>query len=485
VGKPTGFLEIERDTPEKRSVEERLRDYREVYLPFPEKDLRDQAARCMDCGIPFCHDGCPLGNRIPDWNDLVYRGRFREASERLHATNNFPELTGRLCPAPCEAACVVGIDDEAVSIKVVEQAIVDRAFAEGYVAPQPAAERTHKSVAIVGSGPAGLACAQELARRGHDVVVFEKADRVGGLLRYGIPDFKMDKALLDRRLSQLVREGVVFRTGVTVGRDVTAEELVRDFDAICLAVGAEAPRDVVVPGRDLAGIHFAMEYLEQQNRIIAGDAVGADQRISAEGKRVVILGGGDTGADCLGTALRQGARDVLQLEIAARPPDTRSAADPWPRWPNVFRVSPAHEEGGRRAYAIMTTAFSGEDGRVRKLHAVTVSERLVEDASGARRSVFEPIAGTEHEIETDLVLLAAGFTGVRPSPLFAELGVSVDARGRVLGDGNGRTTQRTVYAAGDARRGASLIVWAIAEGRSAARAIDEDLSGKVSLPIVA
>ncbi len=485
MGKPTGFLELSRETPHKRPVEERVHDHREVYEPLAEATLRAQASRCMDCGVPFCQNGCPLGNRIPDFNDLVDKGRFREAADRLHATNNFPELTGRLCPAPCEAACVLGIDDEAVTIKVVEQAIIDRAFDEGWVVPRPSADKSGKRVAIVGSGPAGLACAQELARKGHDVVVFERADRVGGLLRYGIPDFKMDKRVLDRRLAQLEAEGVVFRTNVAVGADLGAEELVRDFDAICLAVGAPTPRDVDVPGRELAGVHFAMEYLEQQNRILAGDTIAPEERISAEGKRVVILGGGDTGADCLGTAHRQGAKEVVQLEIAARPPDARSSDDPWPLWPNVFRVSPAHEEGGLREYGLMTTRLEGEDGRVRRLSAVRVEPKRETTPGGEPRTVFAPIAGAEMEIEAELVLIAAGFTGPEPSALLAELGVALDARGAIRADASGRTSQRTIYAAGDAKRGASLIVWAIAEGRRAASAIDEELAGRLSLPVVA
>ena len=485
MGKPTGFMDFAREAPHKRSVEERVHDYREVYEPFPEAKLGEQAARCMDCGIPFCHDGCPLGNRIPDFNDLVYRGRYREAAERLHATNNFPELTGRLCPAPCEASCVLGINADAVSIKLIEQAIVDRAFSEGWVVPEPADQPSGKRVAIVGSGPAGLACAQELARKGHEVVVFERADRPGGLLRYGIPDFKMDKSILDRRLDQLRAEGVVFRTGVDVGSDVTAEELRRDFDVVCLAIGALATRDLDVPGRDLGGVHFAMEYLEQQNRIQAGETIAHDRRVSGEGKRVVILGGGDTGADCLGTAHRQGALEVLQLEIAACPPKERAAADPWPKWPNVFRTSPAHEEGGKRDYALMTTRLEGEGGQLTKLHAVHVTETVERAANGEVHRSFAPIPGSEVALPVDLLLIATGFTGPERLPSLTDLGVALDERGCVRADASGRTSQRGVFVAGDAKRGASLIVWAIAEGRRVAQSIDTELAGHVALPIVA
>ncbi len=485
MGKPTGFMLFSRETPHKRNALERVHDYREVYEPFPEPKLAEQAARCMDCGVPFCHDGCPLGNLIPDFNDLVYRGRFREASARLHATNNFPELTGRLCPAPCEAACVLGINAAPVTIKVVEQSIVDRAFREGWVVPEPADQPTGKRVAIVGSGPAGLACAQELARKGHEVVVFERSDRIGGLLRYGIPDFKMDKAILDRRLDQLRAEGVVFKTGVDVGTDVSADELRIGFDVVCLAVGALSPRDLDVPGRPLAGVHFAMEYLEQQNRLQAGDPLPAELRISAAGKRVVILGGGDTGADCLGTAHRQGAADVLQLEIAARPPEERGANDPWPVWPNVFRTSPAHEEGGKRDYALMTTRLEGEGGRLTKLHAVQVTERVERGPSGEVRRSFVPVPDSDVVVEVDLLLVATGFTGPERLPILTELGVELDDRGCVRADASGRTSQRGVFVAGDAKRGASLIVWAIDEGRRVARAIDAELSGHVALPMIA
>jgi glutamate synthase (NADPH/NADH) small chain len=425
----------------------------------------------MDCGIPFCHQGCPLGNLIPDWNDLVYRDRWREALGRLHATNSFPEFTGRLCPAPCEASCVLGLNDLPVTIKQVEVAIVDHGFEQGWVVPEPAAHRTGKRVAVVGSGPAGLAAAQQLARSGHDVVLFERADRIGGLLRYGIPDFKMHRRLLDRRLEQMAAEGVEFQTGVNAGVDITGRELRERFDAVCLAVGAGAPRALDVPGADLRGVHFAMEYLEQQNRRVAGDAAADVRPILASGKRVVILGGGDTGADCLGTALRQGALSVRQFEIAARPPDTRSEADPWPLWPNIYRVSAAHEEGGEREYAAMTTHLEGEGGVLKRLHAVRV-EAVRRDG----RTTFEPVAGTAFSEQVDLLLLAMGFTGPEKLDLFTQLGVATDATGRVTADPvTKQTSVPGVFVAGDAHRGASLIVWAIAEGRQAAAQIDRYL----------
>ncbi|MBL9025505.1 MAG: glutamate synthase subunit beta [Myxococcales bacterium] len=468
MGKPTAFLEIDRETPEKRPKEERVKDSREIYEPFPEEKLRSQASRCMDCAIPFCHQGCPLGNLIPDFNDLVYRGRFEEAAARLGETNNFPEMTGRLCPAPCEASCVLGIHADPVTIKQVELEISERGFAEGWYEPKPAVSRTGRRVAVVGSGPAGLACAQELAREGHDVVVFEKADRPGGLLRYGIPDFKMDRAILDRRLDQMKKEGVVFRCGVEVGRHLTAAELREGFDAVGLATGALLPRGLDVPGADLPGVHLALTYLEQENRVQAGDSIPELLRINAEGKRVVILGGGDTGADCLGTAHRQRALSVLQLEIAPRPPEARGADDPWPTWPNIYRVSPAHEEGGERAFAIRTLRIEGTSGRVSRL----VAER-VEWSNGAMVSTGEEIT-----YDADLVLVATGYLGPEPSALYAALGVELDARGRISADDNGTTSGAGVFAMGDARRGASLIVWAIAEGRRAARSISSYLAGR-------
>ncbi len=472
MGKATGFLEHTRELPTRRPVQQRVTDWLEVYEPFPVASLKAQASRCMDCGIPFCHQGCPLGNLIPDWNDLVYRDRWREALARLHATNNFPEFTGRLCPAPCETACVLGINDLPVTIKQVEVSIVDHGFEQGWVVPEVAPTRTGKRVAVIGSGPAGLAAAQQLARKGHDVVLFERTDRIGGLLRYGIPDFKMHRRLLDRRLEQMAAEGVEFRTGVNVGVDVTGAQLREEFDAICLAVGATQARGLGVPGSDLDGVHYAMTYLEQQNRVVAGDAVPDAARILATDKRVIILGGGDTGADCLGTAHRQKARSVRQYEIAQRPPDARSAADPWPLWPNIYRVSAAHEEGGERDYAVMTTHLEGRNGVLERLHAVRV-EPVQRDG----RLTFEPIPGTEFSEEVDLLLLAMGFTGPEKLDVFSQLDVACDAFGRVQADPVTRQTSAPdVFVAGDARRGASLIVWAIAEGREAAAQVDRYLN---------
>jgi glutamate synthase (NADPH/NADH) small chain len=478
VGKVTGFLEIKRKKPPARPVAERLRDWREYYLPYPVDDLSKQAARCMDCGIPFCHQGCPLGNIIPDWNDLVYKNRWREALDRLHATNNFPEWTGRLCPAPCEGACVLGINDDAVTIKGVELAIVERAFDEGWIAAEPPAARTGKRVAVVGSGPAGLAAAEQLNRAGHLVTVFERDDRIGGLLRYGIPEFKMEKKFLDRRLRIMEKAGVVFQTRAHVGVDVAVGNLRRDFDAIVLAGGAGQPRDLPVPGRELRGVHFAMEYLTLQNRRCEGDTVPDAKFITAQGKRVVIIGGGDTGADCLGTVHRQGARSVHQFELLPRPPDQRAADNPWPQWPNIFRVSGAHEEGGERVYAVSTQRFRGDgEGRVRGLEAVKVD--MVREGG---RLDFKPIPGSEFTLEVELVLLAMGFLGPERPGMLTDLGVTLTERGNVQRDGNWMTSVPGVFACGDMQRGQSLIVWAIAEGRSAARGVDLYLMGKSDLP---
>ncbi len=478
MGKVTGFIEIHVRKQPARPVPDRLRDWNEIYLPHAPEHLREQGARCMDCSVPFCHQHCPLGNLIPDWNDLIYRDRWRQASERLHATNNFPEFTGRLCPAPCEGACVLAINDSAVTIKSIEMAIVDRAFAEGWVHAQPPAERTGKRVAVVGSGPAGLAAADQLNRAGHLVTVFERADRIGGLLRYGIPAFKIEKRLLDRRLAILEEEGIAFFAGANIGVDVPVADLRRDFDAIVLAGGACQPRDLPVPGRDLKGIHFAMEYLTQQNKQCEGDSIPGDGLISAAGKHVVIIGGGDTGADCLGTAHRQGARTVHQFELLPRPPDERSAGNPWPEWPNVFRVSSAHEEGGDRLYSVSTERFTGdEQGQVRTLHAAQVA---MHRENGRVR--FERMAGTEFELAADLVLLAMGFVGPEPSGLLSALGVRLTDRGTVWRDGNWMTTEPGIFVAGDMQRGQSLIVWAIAEGRSAARGVDAFLMGGSALP---
>jgi len=478
MGKITGFLEINRETPKRRPVAERIHDWQEVYLPFEAEKLQKQGARCMDCGIPFCHQGCPLGNLIPDWNDLVYRDRWREAIDRLHATNNFPEFTGRLCPAPCEGSCVLGINDDPVTIKQVEVGIIEHAFDEGWVAAEAPEVRTGKKVAVVGSGPAGLAAAEQLNRAGHAVTVFEKSDRVGGLLRYGIPEFKMEKRFLERRLRLMEASGIGFKTGVNVGGSLPVERLRKEFDAIVLAGGAEWPRDLPIPGRDLHGIHFAMDYLTLQNHRSEGDMVPERDFISARDKSVVIIGGGDTGADCLGTAHRQGARSVTQFEILPRPPEERDPrSNPWPLWPNIFRVSSAHEEGGAREYSVNTTHFSGSKGRVTTLHAVRV-EMVTE---GGRAS-FRPIPGTEYELAADLVLLAMGFLGPRREGLLIDLGVKLTDRGNVWRDGNWMTNVPGIFAAGDMQRGQSLIVWAIAEGRSAARGVDLYLMGKSDLP---
>ena len=478
MGKPTGFLEFDRELPTRRPVTERIRDWQEVYEPFPAARARNQAARCMDCGIPFCNNGCPLGNLIPDWNDLVYRDDWQEAIERLHATNNFPEFTGRLCPAPCEAACVLGINSDPVTIKQIEVEIVDRAWDEGWIAPVPPSIRTAKRVAVVGSGPAGLAAAQQLTRAGHDVVVLERADRIGGLLRYGIPEFKMEKRFLDRRLAQMEAEGTEFRAGVNAGVDVTAAELRDQFDAIVLAGGATVARDLPVPGRDLAGVHQAMEYLPLANRVQQGDL--AEAAITAAGKRVVIIGGGDTGADCLGTAHRQGAVSIHQFEILPRPPDSRPAENPWPTWPVIFRTSSAHEEGCERVYSVSTTELAGDaDGRVRALRGHQV--RAVQH-DGA--TTFEKVEGTEFELPCELVLLAMGFTGAERPGLLEGLGVEMDARGNVARDAGWATTVPGVFACGDIGRGQSLIVWAISEGRACAAAVDAHLTGHTQLPAV-
>jgi glutamate synthase (NADPH/NADH) small chain len=464
VGKVTGFLEHTREVPTRRPPTARIQDWFEIYQPFPEDSLRTQAARCMDCGVPFCHTGCPLTNIIPDWNDLVWRGRWKEAVRQLHATNNFPEFTGRICPAPCEASCVLGINEPPVTIKQIEKTIIDRAFDEGFIRPEPPETRTGKRVAVVGSGPAGLAAAQQLARAGHDVTVFEKNDRIGGLLRYGIPNFKMEKHLIDRRLEQMRAEGVRFETNAHIGVTHPVDDLQRRFDALLLAGGAEHPRNLNVPGRELRGIHFAMEFLPQQNRICEGDDVPG--QIRATGKRVVIIGGGDTGADCLGTSHRQGALSVTQFELLPKPPDDRSPTTPWPLWPMQLRVESSHEEGGIRDWSVSTVKFTGdEEGNVRQLHAMRVGPP----------PQFGPIAGSEFTLDAELVLLAMGFTGPVKNGMIEQLGIELDARGNVATGGGYMSSVPGVFAAGDMRRGQSLVVWAIAEGRKAAAAIDEHL----------
>ncbi len=471
---PKGFLKHTREVAKRRPVEERVEDWQEVYpgsmgrahLPI----INTQAGRCMDCGIPFCHSGCPLGNLIPEWNDLVWRDDWEGAIERLHATNNFPEFTGRLCPAPCEASCVLGINQPAVTIKSVEVTIADKAFESGYVRPQPPEWLSGKTVAVVGSGPAGLAAAQQLTRAGHTVAVYERADKIGGLMRYGIPEFKMEKKYLDQRLDQMRREGTIFRAGVDVGGELPGTALKDRYDAVVLAIGATEARDLPVPGRELAGIHQAMEYLPQANRAAVGEEV--PDQITATGKHVVIIGGGDTGADCLGTAIRQGAESVTQLEIMQQPPAERPAGQPWPTYPMILRVSSAHEEGGERMYAASTQEFLGdEDGNVRALRVVEVDER------------FQPVEGTEHELRADLVLFAMGFLGPEKAGLLEQLGVELDGRGNVVRDRKYASSVPGVFVAGDCGRGQSLIVWAIAEGRAAAAAVDEYLTGSTALPV--
>ena len=469
MGKSTGFMEYSRELPERRPVTERVNDWFEIYRELPEEKQQEQAARCMDCGVPFCHTGCPVNNIIPDWNDLVYRGRWKEAIRRLHATNNFPEFTGRICPAPCEAACVLGINAPPVAIKQIEKNIIEHAFEEGWVQPEPPSFLTGKRVAVVGSGPSGLAAAQQLRRAGHDVTVFEKADRIGGLLRYGIPNFKLEKTILDRRLEQMQAEGVVFVTGAHVGQNVSVEDLRRDFDAVLLAGGAEHPRDLNVPGRELKGIYFAMEFLPQQNHRCEGDTVPEAAEIIAAGKRVIIIGGGDTGADCLGTCHRQKAASVKQFEIMPTPPKERSPLTPWPLWPMQLRTEGAHEEGGNRNWSVATTRFTGDEhGNVKQLHGIRV---------GAPPK-FEPEAGGEFVLDVDLVLLAMGFMGPVRNGMVEHLGVALDARGNVAADANYMTSVEGVFAAGDLRRGQSLVVWAISEGRKAAAGVDRYLGSQ-------
>ncbi|MGE3148747.1 MAG: glutamate synthase subunit beta [Pseudorhodoplanes sp.] len=470
MGKITGFLEIERNDRDYAPVEERVRHWHEFVVPLPEAAMRDQAARCMDCGIPYCHTGCPVNNQIPDWNDLVYRGDWEAASRNLHSTNNFPEMTGRVCPAPCEASCTLNLEDNPVTIKSIECAIVDRAYEEGWIRPELAARKTGKRVAVVGSGPAGLACAQQLARAGHDVHVFEKFAKAGGLLRYGIPDFKMEKHYVDRRVTLMEAEGVTFHYGVHVGVDMQADTLLKDYDAVVLAGGAEKPRDLPIPGRELDGIHFAMEFLPQQNRRVSGETLPPGKDINAHGKHVVVIGGGDTGSDCIGTSIRQGAASVTNFEIMPRPPVHENKALTWPDWPFKLRTSSSHEEGAERDFAVMTTKFTG-DGRVQRLHCVRVDDRL------------KPVAGTEFEVRADLVLLAAGFVHPVQEGMLKSLDLAFDARGNVKANTDDYAASRAkVFAAGDMRRGQSLVVWAIREGRQCAHAVDAFLMGSSTLP---
>jgi glutamate synthase (NADPH/NADH) small chain len=474
MGKDTGFLEYARELAPRRPVTQRVNDWFEIYLDFPEASVRAQGARCMDCGVPFCQTGCPVNNLIPDWNDLVYHGRWKEAVRQLHATNNFPEFTGRICPAPCEASCVLGINQPPVTIKQIEKNIVERGFAEGWIRPEPAKVPTGKSVAIVGSGPAGLAAAQQLCRAGHSVVVYEKADRIGGLLRYGIPEFKLEKHIIDRRLEQMSAEGVKFVTGAEVGENVAVEQLRQDFDAIVLAGGAEQPRDLRVPGRELKGIHFAMEFLPQQNRRCLGDTIGPEQEILATGKHVVIIGGGDTGADCLGTCHRQKPLSVHQFEIMPKPPEDRSPLTPWPLWPMQLRTEGAHQEGGVRGWSLATTAFAGsKNGSVHELQTLRV---------GAPPK-FEPVPGTESAMAADLVLIAMGFSGPVRNGMIEKLGVKLNPAGNVATDQTNMSSVPGVFAAGDMRRGQSLVVWAIAEGRKTAASVDAYLKMK-TMPLI-
>jgi glutamate synthase (NADPH/NADH) small chain len=464
MGDPKGFLRVPRVEEDERPVDERVRDWRELVVPGDPAQIRKQASRCMDCGIPFCHQGCPLGNLIPEWNDLVYKGDLAGAAKRLLATNNFPEVTGRVCPAPCETSCVLAMRDEPVTIKTIERTIADQLRAAGGFVPQRASRRSGKRVAVVGSGPAGMAAAQQLARAGHDVVVFERDDAVGGLLRYGIPDFKMEKDVLDARAEQMRAEGVVFRLGVSVGHDVRGEQLLHEFDAVVLGIGARAPRDLPIPGRELRGVHFAMEFLAQQNRRLAGNEPDAERAILATGKRVIVIGGGDTGSDCVGTSVRQGATIVTQLELMPKPALVRQPANPWPEWPLVLRTSTSHEEGAERDWSVSTRAFRGEGGRVVALEAM----RVVLD-----KGKMVPLPGTDLSLPADLVLLAMGFVGPERGGVVEQLGLALDARGNVRTDASGATSVPGVFAAGDAARGQSLVVWAIADGRRIAAGVDE------------
>jgi glutamate synthase (NADPH/NADH) small chain len=472
VGKVTGFLEFERLDPSKRAIAERVKDWHEFELPVVQDAIAKEGARCMDCGIPFCNTGCPLGNLIPDWNDHVFKNQPELAIQSLHATNNFPEVTGRICPAPCEAACVLGINDDPVSIKLIERTIADRAFAEKLVVPVMPKIRTGKKVAVIGSGPAGMAAAQQLNRAGHSVTLYERDDRIGGLLTYGIPDFKMEKDIVERRVKQMTEEGVVFKAGVDVGKTVTGDELRTSYDAVVLAIGARKPRDLPVPGRELDGVHFAMDFLTQQNRRVAGDVVPDEGAILATGKNVVVIGGGDTGSDCIGTSHRQGAKTVTNFEIMPRPPDERASSTPWPMWPLMLRTSSSHEEGGTRDFSISTERITGKNGRIEKLHCVRVE---------MRDGKFERVAGSELVLDAELVLLAMGFVHPEHEGVVEQLGVKLDRRGNVAIDPNFMSSVPGVFAAGDCERGQSLVVWAIADGRKAARGVDKFLMGRTEL----
>jgi len=491
MGKPTGFIEYNRELPSKRPVEDRVKDYREFYEPFEVERLREQGARCMDCGVPFCHSGCPLGNIIPDWNDLVYRGLWKEALDRLQATNNFPEFTGRICPAPCEEACVLGINEPPVTIEHIEKSIVEHGFEHGMIHPEPPAVRTGKTVAVIGSGPSGLACAQQLNRAGHTVTVYERADRIGGLLRYGIPDFKLEKWVIDRRLKIMEEEGITFRTNANVGVDIDATELRQQYDAVVLTGGSTKPRDLPVPGRDLKGVQFAMDFLSQNNKRVAGDSV--DTKIdeyrnqtarpfpgvlNAKGKHVIVIGGGDTGSDCIGTSNRHGAKSVTNFELFPKPLPDRPEGQPWPFWPMRLRTSTSHDEGCQRRWAIMTKEFKGKDGKL--THLVTVDLQFTPNPNGGPPRMTE-VAGSEKEWRADLVTLALGFVGPEPEGMISQLGVELDNRGNVKTN-NHQTTVDNVFAAGDMRRGQSLVVWAISEGRECAHYVDTYLMGSSELP---
>ncbi len=472
MGKITGFMEYPRQNARKRPVDQRVKDYKEFELPVVQEELKDQGARCMDCGVPFCNTGCPLGNLIPDWNEHVYRSDWESASASLHATNNFPEFTGRVCPAPCEAACVLNINADAVSIKLIEKSIADRAFKQGFIKATPPARRTGKKVAVVGSGPAGLAAAQQLNSAGHQVTVLERDDRLGGLLTIGIPDFKLEKSIVERRITLMQEEGVTFKTSVNVGVDISAEQLRREYDAVCLASGSRVPRDLPVPGRELGGVHFAMDFLEQQNRRVAGETIPDDVAILAGGKNVVVIGGGDTGSDCIGTSHRQGAASVTNFEIMPRPPDEPAHHTPWPLWPLMLRTSTSHEEGGHRDFSVSTKRLVGEEGRVKTLVCCRVE---------MKDGRLSEVPNSEFEIDADLVLLAMGFVHPEKAGLVEQLGVTLTDRGNVQVDEDFMTSVPGVFAAGDMQRGQSLVVWAIADGRKAARGIDRYLMGQSEL----